>query len=77
MTPPADPDLVQHLAEVSTQLKRIAALMALQALDALPDDSQKGQVRLLDAADFSNAEIARLVGASESTVRKTRSRIRE
>jgi len=51
--------------------------MALQALDALPDDSQKGQVRLLDAADFSNAEIARLVGASESTVRKTRSRIRE
>jgi DNA-directed RNA polymerase specialized sigma24 family protein len=77
VTPPTDPDLVQHLAEISTQLKRIAALLAIRALDALPDDSQKERVGLLDAADFSNAEIARLVGASESTVRKTRSRLRE
>jgi len=65
-----------RIEEIATQLGRIALLMGKQAINQIPDASQKDQIALLDAVGFSNAEIARLVGATEPTVRGARSRLK-
>lgn len=76
MTDSASSEVGMSLAEISTHLNRIVLLLTIQAFEGLAEDSQKERIRLLDSLDMSNSEIARLLGASESTVRKTRSRLR-
>ena len=53
-------------AEVSTELRKLANLVALRQMEG----KNKGdQARMLSAAGFANDEIARLVGISEGSVR--------
>lgn len=52
--------------DVARELRKVANLLALRQLDGL---NKGDQARLLNAAGYSNREIAALVGISEGSVR--------